>query len=142
MWYVIDAKNKILGRLATRIVPILIGKHKPTFTPHAFDNGDHVIVINAQEIAMTGDKWDRKLIRWHTGWPGGLKEYPAKVRHEWDPTELVRRAISRMLPKNKQRQVRLDRLHIVAGNTHKYDAQNPLPLDVFQKDAVTYQNNY
>ena len=141
-WYLIDAKAQLLGRLAARVTPLLIGKHKPIYKPSEYDCGDCVIVINSQHVELTGDKWKRKLIRWHTGWPGGLKEFPAEHIHDKDPTKLVRRAIWKMLPKNKLRNVRMERLHIFANDKHPFDVQFPVLWEPFDKDEVRYEQNY
>ena len=99
-WYVVDAKGKTLGRLASEVAKILRGKHKPTFTPHV-DTGDFVIVINAEQVEVTGKKAEKKLYRWHSGYPGGLKERTFNEMIEKKPTEVVYRAVKGMLPKNR-----------------------------------------
>ena len=99
-WFVVDAAGKKLGRLATEVASVLHGKHKPTFTPHV-DCGDYVIVINASEIELTGDKWDDKLYRTHSNYPGGLKTKTAKVMMAEKPTKMVELAVKGMLPKGK-----------------------------------------
>ena len=110
-WFVVDAKGQILGRLATRIARLLIGKDKPSYTPH-LDCGDHVVVINAESVRLTGNKIDQKIYRHHSGYPGGLKEVPAKRlrvnRADW----MVREAVLGMLPKNKLRASRAKKLRI------------------------------
>ena len=110
-WFVVDAKDQVLGRLATRVARLLIGKDKTGFTPY-IDCGDHVVVINANQIRMTGNKLDQKIYRHHSGWPGGLKEIPAKRmrvnRADW----MVREAVLGMLPKNKLRAHRAKKLRI------------------------------
>src|ERR1700678_3609029 len=101
-WFVIDAEGVVLGRLATRIARLLIGKDKPTYTPH-LDCGDHVVVVNAEKVKLTGNKIDQKLYRHHSGWPGGLKEVPIRTLLQRRPEEVVREAVLGMLPKNKLR---------------------------------------
>lgn len=142
VWYVIDARNMVLGRLASTITPILQGKTKPTYSPMNYDVGDHVIVINSQHIVLTGSKWKRKLIRWHTGWIGGLKEYTAEQRHTRDPTELVRRAVNGMLPKSNIRKTWMNRLHVYSGDEHPHESQNPLELDPLGEDAIYKELRY
>ena len=96
-WFVIDAEGVVLGRLATRIARLLIGKDKPTYTPH-LDCGDHVVVVNAEKVKLTGNKIDQKLYRHHSGWPGGLKEVPIRTLLQRRPEEVVREAVLGMLP--------------------------------------------
>ena len=128
-WYVIDAAGQVLGRLATRVARVLIGKDKPTFTPY-LDSGDHVIVINANKIRLTGNKLEQKVYRHHTGYPGGLKEVPAKRlrpnRADW----MVREAILGMLPKNKlrARRARKLRVYLDAAGLARHAGQKPQPL--------------
>jgi large subunit ribosomal protein L13 len=128
-WYVIDAAGQVLGRLATRVARVLIGKDKPTFTPY-LDSGDHVIVINANKIRLTGNKLEQKVYRHHSGYPGGLKEVPAKRlrpnRADW----MVREAILGMLPKNKlrARRARKLRVYLDAGGLARHAGQKPQPL--------------
>ena len=104
--------SKVVGRLASRISTILMGKHKPVFLPHK-DNGDFVVVINAADVKFTGNKFKQKLYRWHTGYPGGLKEVSVKMMHQKKPNELLRRAVWGMLPKNKLRKVRARKLQVL-----------------------------
>lgn len=100
-WYIVDAEGQTLGRLTSEVAKVLIGKHKPVFTPHV-DTGDHVIIINADKVVLTGKKLDQKLYRWHTGHPGGLKEVPYKdMMKKNKPEEVVMHAVKGMLPKNK-----------------------------------------
>lgn len=126
-WYVIDANGKTLGRLAARIAIVLRGKHKPTFTPHV-DTGDHVVVINAEKIALTGDKFRTKIYTHHTGYPGGLKSLAAEHLHAKKPTALLERAIRGMLPKNSLGKQMARKLKIYAGPAHRHKAQRPEPL--------------
>ncbi|GAB5590827.1 54S ribosomal protein L23 [Umbelopsis nana] len=119
VWHLVDAKQRVLGRMATGIATTLMGKHKPIYDP-ASDCGDHVVVINAKEIAVTGKKWDQKLYRHHTGYPGGLKEIPMSRIMERNPEKVIHKAVSGMLPKNRLREKRLERLHIFDGPDHPY----------------------
>ena len=126
-WHVVDANGKTLGRLAARIAILLRGKHKPTFTPHV-DTGDHVVVINAGKITLTGDKFRTKVYIHHTGYPGGLKSATAEHVHAKNPTELLERAIKGMLPKNSLGKQMARKLKIYAGPEHPHRAQNPEAL--------------
>jgi len=128
-WYVVDASGKTLGRLATQIAKILMGKHKVTYTPHV-DNGDFVIVINADKIHVTGKKLDKKIYYKHTGYFGHLKEETLKQKLQRKPEEVIYLAVRGMLPKNKLRKRMLKRLKIYAGPEHPHKAQNPKPLEV------------
>lgn len=110
-WHKIDAKDQVVGRLATDISRILVGKHKPTYLPH-IDTGDNVVVVNARHVALTGKKVDQKLYRWHTGYVGGLKEENVKSVLERKPEEVLRRAVLGMLPKNRLRKIRARKLRI------------------------------
>ena len=121
-WHVIDAKGKILGRLATQIADILRGKNTPLYTPHA-DAGDYVVVINAKEIALSGNKWEDKEYISYSGWFGGKKVLTAKDVHQKDPSELVRHAVKGMLPKNKLNRQILKKLKVYAGTEHPHKAQ-------------------
>jgi large subunit ribosomal protein L13 len=128
-WYVVDAKDKILGRLATEIATRLRGKHKPTFSPF-IDNGDFIIVTNADKVQLTGNKWDDKKYYRHTGYMGGIKETTAKdllVKH---PTDLVTNAVKGMLPKNKIGRAQLKKLKVYAGADHPHKAQQPEALEI------------
>src|SRR5258708_9338658 len=110
-WFVVDATNVVLGRLATKVARILIGKDKPSFTPY-LDSGDHVVVINADKVRMTGNKVEQKVYYSHSGYPGGLKEVPAKRVRETKPEWIIREAVLGMLPKNKLRARRAKKLRI------------------------------
>lgn len=101
-WHLVDASNQTVGRLAGQVAQILRGKHKPTFQPNK-DMGDYVIVVNAEKVHFSGKKWNQKLYRWHTGYPGGLKERPAKVMLERKPEEVLKKAILGMLKRNNLR---------------------------------------
>ncbi len=126
-WYVVDAEDKILGRLATEIASRLRGKHKPTFSPF-IDNGDFIIVTNAEKIQLTGKKWDDKKYYHHTGYMGGIKEATAKELLEKHPTDLVLKAVKGMLPKNKLGRAQLKKLKVYAGSDHPHKAQQPAEL--------------
>jgi large subunit ribosomal protein L13 len=114
-WFVVDANGQVLGRLATRVARLLIGKDKPSYTPY-LDSGDHVVVINAERIKLTGNKIDQKIYRRHSGYPGGLKEIPIRLMLQRRPEEVVREAVLGMLPKNKLRARRAKKLRVYAGN--------------------------
>jgi len=123
-WYLVDAQDMILGRLATQIAVRLRGKHKPIFTPHA-DTGDFVVVINAEKVSLTGNKWDNKMYYRHTGYLGGLKQISAKKLIEKKPDQVLYMAVKRMLPKNSLGRRQLKKLKIYAGSEHPHVAQNP-----------------
>lgn len=128
-WFVLDAADKALGRLATKAARILIGKDKPSFTPY-LDSGDHVVVINADKIKMTGNKVEQKVYYSHSGYPGGLKAVPAKRIRETRPEWVVREAIVGMLPKNKLRARRAKKLRVYrdAAGLARHAGQKPQPV--------------
>jgi large subunit ribosomal protein L13 len=126
-WYVVDAQDKVLGRLATRIAMTLRGKNKPTFTPH-IDTGDFVVVVNAGLVQLTGRKLDNKMYYRHSGYPGGIKEINARKLLEKKPEEVLRKAVRGMLPKNSLGRQLLKKLKIYAGGEHPHEAQKPAPL--------------
>ena len=128
-WYVVDAKDRILGRLATQIAIRLRGKHKPIFTPHA-DTGDFIVVVNAEKVAMTGSKWDKKMYYHNSRYPGGLKSISARKLLEKKPDEIIRMAVKRMLPKNSLGRRQLMKLKIYTGVEHPHQAQNPETLTI------------
>jgi len=128
-WYLVDATGKTLGRLASEIAKILMGKHKPTYTPHV-DGGDFVVVVNAEKIHVTGKKLDRKIYYKHTLYPGGLKETPLRKMLQEKPEEVIRLAVRGMLPKNRLRDRRMKRLKVYAGPEHPHKAQNPKPIEL------------
>lgn len=128
-WYVVDAENKVLGRLASEIANRLRGKHKPTFSAF-IDNGDFVVVTNAEKVALTGNKLDDKKYYRHTGYMGGLKEASAKELLAKHPTDLIMHAVRGMLPKNKIGRAQLKKLKIYAGKNHPHAAQQPAELDI------------
>jgi large subunit ribosomal protein L13 len=123
-WYLVDAQDMILGRLATQIASRLRGKHKPIFTPHA-DTGDFVVVINAEKVSLTGKKWDNKIYYHHSGYIGGLKQISARRLMEKKPDQVLYMAVKRMLPKNSLGRRQLKKLKIYAGSEHPHVAQNP-----------------
>ena len=126
-WHVIDAEGQILGRLASRAARILTGKDKPIYTPF-LDTGDHVIVINAEKVKLTGKKLTDKMYRYHTGYPGGLKETTAGMLLSKEPGKLVREAVIGMLPKTKLGRAMRKKLKVYAGPQHPHQAQQPTPL--------------
>ena len=128
-WYIIDASQAPMGRVATQVATLLTGKGKPTFTKH-IDTGDYVIVINAKDIQVTGDKMIKKMYYRHSHFPGGLKEASLKDKMESDPTFALHHAIRGMLPVNKLRDGRLERLKIYADAEHKHEAQKPEVISV------------
>ena len=125
-WYVIDAQDKILGRLATEIATILRGKHKPTFTPH-LNCGDYVVVVNAKKVAVTGDRLDSKIYYRHSQYPGGLKQETLRQVLQKHPERAIERAVKGMLPHNRLGAQILSRLKVYPGPTHPHEAQQPAP---------------
>jgi large subunit ribosomal protein L13 len=130
-WYLVDAEGKTLGRLATQIADTLRGKRKPQFTPHV-DTGDFVIVVNADKIAVTGNKLDQKMYHRHSGYPGGLRSRTLREQLDRRPTEVIRKAVRGMLPKNKLARRQIVKLKVYAGPEHPHESQNPKPLDLEQ----------
>ena len=128
-WYVIDATDKVLGRMASRIAMILQGKTKPIYTPHV-DTGDFVVVTNAEKIKLTGNKMDEKVYYTHSGYPGGFKEIPIKKWMEKHPDRIVNLAVKRMLPKTKLGSAMLKKLKVYAGPDHSHEAQQPKTLEI------------
>lgn len=128
-WYVVDAEGKTLGRLTSEIAKVLMGKNKPTYTPHV-DGGDFVIVLNASKVKLTGKKLDQKLYRYHTGYIGNLVEIPYRRLMAEKPEEVISHAVNGMLPKNKLRSRMMKRLRVFAGAEHGHDAQKPEVLDI------------
>ena len=126
-WYVVDAQDKVLGRLASRIAMVLRGKTKPTFTPH-IDTGDFVVVVNAAQVQLTGRKLDNKFYYHHSGFPGGIKEISARKLLQKKPEDVLRHAVRGMLPKNSLGRQLLKKLKIYAGGEHPHEAQRPAPL--------------
>lgn len=128
-WFVVDAADQTLGRLATVIAKKLSGRDRVDFTPH-IDNGAYIVVINAKKIAVTGTKEEVKLYRTHSGYMGGLKETTLADMRKLNPAHIISHAVSGMLPKNKLREKMLDRLKVVAGAEHQYAAQKPETLSL------------
>ena len=126
-WYVIDATDMTLGRLAAKVATILRGKHKPTFTPHV-DCGDYVIVVNASKVNLTGNKLDAKVYYNHSGYPGGLRERTARTMKENYPEEMIERAVKGMLPKGRLGRQMYKKLFVYAGSEHPHQAQQPVEL--------------
>ena len=123
-WHVFDATNKAAGRLAVEIANVLRGKHKPAFAPHT-DPGDHVIVVNAELVKLTGSKDEQKIYKNYTGYPSGLKQHKASVIREKNPTRIVSQAVRGMLPKTRQGRKVFRRLHVYTGTEHPHEAQKP-----------------
>ncbi len=128
-WILIDAENQVLGRLASVAANFLRGKYKTNFTPHA-DTGDYVVIINADKIRLTGNKWDQKEYIRHTGHPGGQRITPAKTLMAKKPTAMVEKAIKGMLPKNKLGSQLFRNLHVYAGSEHNHEAQKPKKINL------------
>jgi large subunit ribosomal protein L13 len=128
-WYVIDAENKVLGRLSSEIAKIISGKNKPTYTPF-LDTGDHVIVINAEKIVLTGRKETDKIYRHHSLYPGGLKEKQARFVRAEKPEHMIEEAVWGMLPKNKLGRKMLKKLKVYRGAAHPHQAQQPEALEL------------
>lgn len=128
-WYLVDATGKNLGRLATQVAIVLRGKHKVTYTPHV-DGGDNVIIINATQINLTGDKLNKKIYYDHSGYPGGLRERTAKVMRSEYPIEMLERAVKGMLPKGPLGRQMLKKLFVYAANEHPHSAQKPEILEI------------
>ncbi len=125
-WWLVDAEDQVVGRLASDLAMILMGKHRPTYTPHV-DTGDYVVVVNAEKVKFTGSKWDKKEYNWYTGYPG-LRVETAGKRLERHPDWILREAVRRMLPKNKLAVKMLDKLKVFVGPEHTHQAQQPEPL--------------
>jgi large subunit ribosomal protein L13 len=126
-WHVIDAEGQVLGRIATEAARLLQGKHKPVYTPH-IDTGDHVVIVNARSIKLTGRKDEQKLYRYHSGFEGGLREERAKDVLAKNPVRMVEEAVRGMLPKTKLGEAMWRKLKVYADNTHPHQAQKPQPL--------------
>lgn len=128
-WYLIDAKDKVLGRLASQIATMLQGKHRPDYTPHV-DQGDFFVVINADKVKLTGKKLDQKVYWRHSGYMGGMKLETARKMLERKPEELILLAVKRMLPRNRMRNKLLKKVKVYAGESHPHQAQNPQILEI------------
>ena len=128
-WYVVDAEGMVLGRLASQVAAILRGKNKPTFTPHV-DTGDHVIVLNADKVVLTGDKLNQKFYRRHSGYPGGVYETTFRKMQEKHPGRALEIAVKGMLPKGPLGYAMFKKLFVYAGSDHKHSAQQPKQLEI------------
>jgi len=128
-WFVVDADGQVLGRLASRVAAILRGKHKPTFVPH-LDVGDHVVVINAEKVHLTGRKLTDKIYRWHTGYIGGLREVSAGAMLKTHPERVIEWAVEGMLPKNRLGRAMAKKLKVYRGREHPHAAQQPTALEI------------
>ena len=127
-WWHVDATGQVVGRLASDLAMILMGKHRPTYTPHV-DTGDYVIVTNVEKVVFTGKKWEKKEYTWYTGYPG-LKKENAATRHARQPARILYDAVRRMLPKNRLGRRMLKKLKLYVGPDHPHQAQQPQPLEV------------
>lgn len=132
-WFVVDAKDQILGRLATRIASILRGKTKPSFAPH-YDIGDFVVVINAEKVKLSGKKEEQKMYFRHTGYPGGTRFTSFREMIKTHPERVIENAVRLMLPKNALGRKMIKKLKVYAGETHPHQAQNPTPLKISEKE--------
>jgi len=128
-WYVVDAEDRVLGRLATEIARVLRGKHKPMYTPH-LDTGDHVVVINAEKVRLTGNKLENKTYFRHTGYMGGEKHIPVKKVLEEHPERVIELAVKGMMPKNNLGRLMQKKLRVYAGPEHPHEAQQPEKLEI------------
>jgi large subunit ribosomal protein L13 len=128
-WFVLDAQDVVLGRLATKVASMLMGKHKPTYTPF-IDTGDHVVIVNADKVRLTGHKEEDKIYYRHSGYPGGLTETSARKMRETRPQRMVELAIQGMLPKSKMGKQMYRKLNVYAGPKHPHQAQQPAELSV------------
>ncbi len=128
-WLIVDATGQTLGRLSTQIADALRGKNKPTYTPHV-DTGDFIVVINAEKIAVTGNKLEQKLYYRHSGYPGGLKSRTLAEQLERRPEEVIRTAVKGMLPRNRLARKQLTKLKVYAGPDHPHAAQQPQPMEI------------
>jgi len=130
-WWLVDASDKVVGRLASDIATILMGKHRPIYTPHV-DTGDYIVVINAEKVQFSGKKWQQKLYRWYTGYQG-LRSETAEHRRDRRPELIVEEAVRRMLPKSRLGRVMLDKLKVYAGTEHPHQAQQPEAIEMGAK---------
>lgn len=126
-WFVVDASQEVLGRMATQVAQRLMGKHKPEYTPHA-DVGDFIVVINASKVQLTGAKKEKKIYRWHSHHPGGLREIPFERMNARHPEDIIRLAVRRMMPKTNLGRQMMKKLKIYADERHDHHAQKPTPL--------------
>jgi large subunit ribosomal protein L13 len=141
-WHLVDASSQTVGRLAAQVASLLKGKHKPTYRPNG-DCGDNVVIINAEKVKFTGNKWDDKLYRWHSGYPGGLKQRKAKDMLARKPEEILRKAVLGMLSRTKLRQTYMEpRLRIYTGPTHPHAAQLPLSVEPIPRHPRKNSDNF
>ncbi len=133
-WYLVDAEGKVLGRLATQVAVLLLGKHKPTYTPH-LDVGDHVVVVNAEKVHLTGKKRASKIYRWHTGYIGGLREVSAAEMLKTRPERVIEWAVQGMLPKGRLGRAMARKLKVYRGREHPHAAQRPEPFDLLVRNS-------
>jgi large subunit ribosomal protein L13 len=134
-WHVIDAEDRVLGRIATEAARLLQGKHKPVYTPH-IDTGDHVVIVNAAKVKLTGRKEEQKLYRYHSGYEGGLREERAKDVRQKNPVRLVEEAVRGMLPKTTMGEAMWRKLKVYAGSDHPHAAQKPRALTTPKREDV------
>jgi large subunit ribosomal protein L13 len=134
-WHVIDAENKVLGRLASEVARLLMGKHKPSYTQF-LDTGDHVVVINAAKVRLTGRKEDQKVYRHHTGYPGGLIEVSLKNVRARHPNRLIEEAVKGMLPKTTLGKHMVKKLKVYPGDKHPHQAQQPVAMATGKREAI------
>ncbi len=133
-WHIIDAEGLVLGRMAAQVAVILRGKHKPMYTPH-IDCGDHVVIVNAEKVYMTGNKLEQKTYYRHSGYPGGIKSRTAgQIIEGAHPERVVEKAIQRMIPRNKMGRAQFKKLRVYAGTEHPHEAQGPVPLDIASRN--------
>ncbi|WP_311497212.1 50S ribosomal protein L13 [uncultured Mobiluncus sp.] len=130
-WHVVDADGIVLGRLASQVATLLRGKHKPTFAPN-FDNGDYVIVINAEKVVLTGNKWTEKTAYHHSGFPGGLKATSYQEMRDKQPEKIIEKAVRGMMPHNRLSKQQLTKLKVYAGPEHPHAGQNPEVFELTQ----------
>jgi large subunit ribosomal protein L13 len=128
-WVVVDATDQVLGRICSKVAKLLRGKYKPNFTPHV-DCGDNVIVINADKVILSGDKWDGRIYLRYTGYPGGQREYTPAILKAQGEDRLFRKVVKGMLPKNRLGDKLLKNLYVYAGDEHKHQAQTPKSIDI------------
>lgn len=128
-WWLVDATDQVVGRLASKLAVILMGKHRPTYTPHV-DTGDFVVVTNAEKVCFTGRKWQTKIYQRYTGYPGGQRLETAEKLRQRKPEEILRQAVKRMLPKSHLGRRMLSKLKVYAGGKHPHQPQQPQPLDI------------
>jgi len=128
-WYVVDATDKVLGRLASEVATRLRGKHKPEYTPHV-DTGDHIVIVNADKVRVTGNKAQAKIYYRHSGYPGGIKEISLEEQLQRHPTRVIESAVKGMLPKNPLGRAMFSKLRVYAGPEHEHQAQQPKALEL------------